>query len=73
MGVLFAMCDANQRDPVIAIAQVSHMIQACFSDKDLTPKELHSIILKECARYRLGLNSVDYLTGYLTGKMCNDK
>ena len=70
MGELFAMRDSNQEDPVIAIAQVSHMIQACFSDKDLTPKELHSIIIKECTRYRLGLNSVDYLTNYLTRKMC---
>ena len=63
---------SDSDDPVIAIAQVSHMIQACFSDKDLTSTELHSIILKECARYRLGLNSVDYLTSYLTPKMCGE-
>ena len=64
------MLNPNE-DGAIQVAQVSHMIQACFSDKDLTPKELHEIILKECARYRLGLNSVDYLTSYLTAKMCD--
>jgi len=57
-------------DAPIRIAQVQHIIEMCFSDKDLTPKELHSIIVKECARYRLGLTSVDYLTNYLTRKMC---
>lgn len=54
----------------IRIAQVSHIVEMCFSDKDLTAEELAPIITQECARYGLSLRARDYLVNYLTRKMC---
>ena len=63
---------SDKKDPVIAIAQISDMILALCSGKDISPKDLHSLILRECARSGLGFNSVDYLKSYLTRKICGE-
>lgn len=54
----------------IRIAQVAHIVEMCFSDKDLSPEELAPIITRECARYSLSLRARDYLVSYLVRKMC---
>ena len=62
---------SDKEDSVIVVAQISEMILALCSGKDIPPKDLHALILKECARAGLGLNSVDYLTSYLRGRLCH--
>lgn len=61
---------SDKEDGAIVVAQISEMILALCSGKDIPPEDLHALILKECARAGLGLNSVDYLTSYLTRKIC---
>ena len=53
----------------ITLGRLQVEFECLYSDKNLTEKELRSMLLKRCAQESLNCRSFEYLAKYLTNKL----